>query len=378
LRETLMTLAGQSCQHFQLLLVVHSESTEAHQTIVRLVDEFPSDFTKRTTIFTCGRPGRAAPLNEALPHALGEYVAVLDDDDFVFGHWVETFKNLARESPGKLLRATSTRQNIDSLSGDRTRAASWFLMDWPGTYDALSHLIANSTPFMSVAFPRGLFHDLGWRFDEELSTIEDWQLTTRAAMVCGVASTPEVTSIYRWWNKHGSSLFEHPEEEWRKNYNRVIDMLDERPILLPAGTVRRIDGLLQQNNLLLASRDEFAARTAHLEQALSELQNQMIGHGPPLPAVELNSAAYPETRQILLDHINSTSWRLTRPFRWLSNMLRRRPGSGAALDRLPMSADQCAMLVHEIQTSTSWHLSRPVRYIGRMIKQGRHKNGRLH
>ena len=101
LREMLMTLAGQSCQDFELLLVVHSKAAAAYQRIGQLVGEFPSDLTNRVKILSCGRPGRAAPLNEALPHARGEYVAVLDDDDYVFGHWIETFKNLAKRKLGQ-------------------------------------------------------------------------------------------------------------------------------------------------------------------------------------------------------------------------------------------------------------------------------------
>ncbi len=42
--------------------------------------------------------GRTTPLNVGLPQARGDYVAILDDDDFVFAHWVETFQSLSGPS----------------------------------------------------------------------------------------------------------------------------------------------------------------------------------------------------------------------------------------------------------------------------------------
>ena len=35
-----------------------------------------------------------------------------------------------------------------------------------------------------------------------------------AALLCGVASTPEVTSLYRRWKRGYASHIEHPEETW--------------------------------------------------------------------------------------------------------------------------------------------------------------------
>ena len=34
-------------------------------------------------------------------------------------------------------------------------------------------------------------------FDDELAVLEDWDMLLNAALLCGVASTPEVTSLYR-------------------------------------------------------------------------------------------------------------------------------------------------------------------------------------
>ncbi len=65
--------------------------------------------------------------------------------------------------------------------------------------------MANYTPFMSIAFPRGAVHDLGLRFDETLDTTEDWDFIVRCAAALGVESIREPTCVYRWWVHTGSS-----------------------------------------------------------------------------------------------------------------------------------------------------------------------------
>jgi glycosyltransferase involved in cell wall biosynthesis len=114
LRDTLMSLAGQSSQDFELVLVVHSESETVNSVVRDIVSEFPPNFQARTNVVTCGRPGRSSPLNDGIAHAKGRYVALLDDDDIALGHWVETFERLAADAPnGALLRATCTRQDFE-------------------------------------------------------------------------------------------------------------------------------------------------------------------------------------------------------------------------------------------------------------------------
>lgn len=249
LREALMCLAGQTCRDFQLLLVVHGDDDVAHASVEALVQEFPTSFQQRVAVLKCTRAGRAAPLNDAVAQATGQYVAVLDDDDFVLGQWVETYKALAVQAPGSMLRAACARQEFSAVgqAGEPTlpRAMSWPTSSWPTQYDAIGHLYENLTPFMSVAFPATLFRDLDLRFDECLSTTEDWDFTNRVGMLCGVTNSPQITSIYRWWTNGESSSFSHSSEEWVKNRSRVISKLDSLPVLLPPGSVKRINMLTE-------------------------------------------------------------------------------------------------------------------------------------
>ena len=202
LRETLMSMAGQRLQDFEIYIVVHSPLPERVTVIENLVSEFPVSLTKRISVIQCARPGRSAPLNEAIEKVRGRYVSVLDDDDYVFSNWVSTFKQLASDGDVHMLRSVCVKQEYQVgafRSGEVPRAISWFKMAWPATYDAVSHLFGNFTPFMSVAVPIEAFRLLRLRWDELLSTAEDWELTTHVAMNFGVKCSSEISAVYRWW-----------------------------------------------------------------------------------------------------------------------------------------------------------------------------------
>jgi glycosyltransferase involved in cell wall biosynthesis/2-polyprenyl-3-methyl-5-hydroxy-6-metoxy-1,4-benzoquinol methylase len=392
LRDVLMCLAGQSIQSFELLIILHSGDLAARRDIEALVAEFPLEFRQRIRILTCERPGRAAPLNDAISEAKGEYIAVLDDDDFVFGHWVETFQELARESPGAMLRAVCARQDFEmnrSINPGRPRSLLWFQTVWPANYDAIAHLHANFTPFMSFAFPAAVFHNLGLRFDESLSTTEDWDFQQRVAMLCGVATTRKVTSIYRWWTNGESSIFLHSMEEWAANRQRILHKFDTRPVLLPSGTTSRVCQLIekvgelervqaqqvQHNNKLEQDQAQLVQRNNKLEQDQARLveRNQWMGRsllyqGITVPWSNASDQLGEFSKQFLTELVNSRSWRWTKPLRRAFQFLRGRTGSGLTVDEIPSSFADCQQLIWQVRRSHSWRFTAPLRQIRRMVR----------
>ncbi len=287
LRETLLSLGGQSDDDFEVLIVVH-KADEAREVAVReLVASFPENLSGRTTFAVCAEEGRAAPLNAAVGQALGSYVAFLDDDDFVFGHWVETFRGCATENPGKIVRAACVRQRVswrpDSLLGAHPSPTTWFEAAYPSRYDLMEHLYDNGTPFMSLAFPRSLFKDLGTRFDQSLSTAEDWDFTCRAAQLCGTASTPVITSVYRWWDNSPTSMTTVAHEDWKKNRLKVIAKLNNAPVLLPAGVTHSVVAMIERDlvtseRIVIADQREqqLYDRNIELDYREIELHNRAV------------------------------------------------------------------------------------------------------
>jgi len=266
LRDVLLCLAAQSCQDFELIVIAHKVSVEQQLVIERLIEDQPAYMRYKTRLILLDRGGRTLPLNVGFEAARGRYTAILDDDDLVFSHWVEVFRDLAdQDQAGKLLRAVTMEQDIESLNWSNGvsgfRVVGGLRKTYPSEFDLYTHLTQNYTPPMCYAIPSSVFHDLGVRFDETLDTAEDWDFEMQAAFLCGVASTPAITSIYHRWAMGESSYTVHSRHEWERDYYRILEKMDAAAHLFPAGTTRRIR--------------EQQARIGQLEREVAELHGMV-------------------------------------------------------------------------------------------------------
>ncbi len=329
--EALTALAGQTDTDFEVLVVGHRLSLDHQKAVERAIEDSPGWLRNKCRLIRVDDGNRTRPLNEGFAAADGRYIAILDDDDMPFGHWVETFRTLDQKYPGRLLRAATVRQDVVNITIGGLlglRATGPLQRVYAQSFDLLRHLHENQTPPVSLAFPRGAFHDLGIRFDERLTTTEDWDYLLRVAAVVGVASTPEITSIYRWWPTNESSRTVHSQEEWERNHNAILAKLDAMPLLCPPGTARRVCMLL----------DEAEARSDPAPERLARLR---------------------EVQEIF----NSTSWRITAPVRLLGRIL----GKPAANPDVIWHIDstQLVDLAAALRRSTSWRITAPIRRLRR-------------
>jgi hypothetical protein len=260
-----------------------------------------------------------------------------------------------------MLRTVTARQDFKMLGADgseRSRAESWFQLAWHTEYDAVEHLRTNFTPFMSIAFPVAAFSEIGLRFDESLSTAEDWQFSTRVAMLCGVRSAPDITAIYRWWtNGHSSSLLV-PRNEWGQNRQTVLARLNEQPVLLPPGSTAKIVALIDE---VLALRREVEA---YVQERTGGGPND--GAGSKSRKGRIDNRKRDRAQRLLKELLESRSWRSTKPLRITVNLLRGKVGSGLTLDDIPNSLNGNQRLIQQIQRSLSWRITGPLR-VGRRL-----------
>ncbi|MGT0191864.1 methyltransferase domain-containing protein [Burkholderia pyrrocinia] len=245
LRDVLLCLTAQTCQDFEVLVIAHKPEEKQYYAVKRIVEDLPEYVRNRVRVIRCDRGGRTAPLNDGFAAATGHYVSILDDDEIVFAHWVETFKKLSEKAAGCVLRATAAEQDIVSTSvrpdgalGYRTISA--ITTPYPSHFDFFEHLSQNYSPPLSLAFPRAAFQEMGIRFDESLDTAEDWDFEMRTAFVCGVESSPEITGIYRKWRSGESSFSIHSQDEWRRDYEKIVAKHNDQYHVFPPGTIKLI------------------------------------------------------------------------------------------------------------------------------------------
>lgn len=245
LREVLLCLSAQTSLDFEVLLVAHNVNANEWQAISLLIEQLPQLMRRKVRLLKCDVGTRATPLNFGFSHAKGHYVSILDDDDYVFAHWAETFKKLASTSSGMVLRAAASEQAITSITAEsekelRFRTTGAINCSFPMTYDLFAHLKQNFSPVFSLAFPRLAFESLGVRFDETLNSAEDWDFQMQTVLLCGVVSSPEITGIYRKWQSGESSFAVHSAKTWSDDYSKIVEKLDSKSHIFPPGTIQRL------------------------------------------------------------------------------------------------------------------------------------------
>jgi SAM-dependent methyltransferase len=353
LRESLLCLSAQTCQDFEVVIAGHNLDIDRQVAVEGLIEELQHDVRSRTRLLRVDGGGRSAPLNAGFQNATGRYVVAFDDDDLVFGDWVETFKALEATNPGQLLRATAIAQDWDRVrrpNGElASRAISGMRSLYPEHFELLAHIVENRTPLHSIAFPRVLFSDLGFEFDPDLSTAEDWDLIIRVAPLCGVACAPKITAMYRLWKDGDSSSVHHDEFEWKSNYIRTLRKIDSAPMLLPVGSATKLRRMYVDLERLQGKVDFDADSTV--------VPNVETDDGQRLEALRLR---YHEL-------VHSKSWKISAPLRMIMRIVRRH-GRPTDPRIWHMNERDLEYHIRMIIGSASWRWTR----ILRMINSGAH------
>ncbi len=241
--ETLLSLTGQSNTDFELLIMGHNLTDEQHQTVSGIISDLPDWMREKTRLIPVTGGTRTTPLNMGFEAAKGEYIAVLDDDDLVFDHWVETFYRMSLKNKGVILHSYTVIQDWEVVGGDfpnTPRAARAPKNTYCCDFDLIQELTLNKCPLCALAFPAYAYKHLGIRFDETLTTTEDWDFLMRTAFITGVANDPNITFLYRNWLNAENSASLHQKEEWMKNYKYVVNRFRETPIIMPVGSLDHV------------------------------------------------------------------------------------------------------------------------------------------
>lgn len=350
LRESLLCLSAQTDQDFEVLIAGHNLDVSRQIAVEELIEELHPDLRRRSRLIRIDGGGRSAPLNAGFEAATGQYVAAFDDDDLVFGDWVERFKELAVSNPGQLLRATAIAQDWDRIRHpDGTvfsRAASGMKSLYPSKFELLAHIVENRTPLHSIAFPRVLFSDLGYRFDPELSTAEDWDLIIRVAPLCGVACSSAITAMYRLWQDGDNSASAHDQFEWKSNYIKTLQKINAEPLLLPSGSAVKLRKMYMDLERFQGMVD--------LDEAEAGLGDVTLDDHDRIAAL----------RDRYHELVTSKSWEITAPLRALRRIISRQHWQREPKVWM-MNERDLEYRIHLILTSSSWRWTAILRNLRR-------------
>ena len=254
LRETFLSLAGQSCDDFEVLVMGHNIEKDAEKQVIQAIGETPEFLRKKIRYIPVFGGNRSTPINKGFEAARGEYAVLLDDDDIVFDQWVTSFKEKAKENPGSIIHAYVVSQKwsleLDGSGREILRAEDAPDNQFCKDFHYLNELYGNSCPVLGLAFPLFPFKEMGFAFDETLDTTEDWDYLMSLCGLCGVADVQEVTSMYRLWNNAENSHSVHSVEEWNANRSKIQDRIINRPLLLPKQYAKELIDTIEENKYI--------------------------------------------------------------------------------------------------------------------------------
>jgi glycosyltransferase involved in cell wall biosynthesis len=320
--ETLLSLAAQTSQDFEVVILAHDVMEAELAELSLLVESFDTEFSQKVRIVRVEGGGRARPLNVGVQRARGAYLAVLDDDDIAFAHWVEEFQRSASANPGSAIRTLVAEQPIEATSWGGTAGYATIgstSIPFPTEFDLWTHLFENYSPFCGYAIPRTCFTDMGVRFDETLAVVEDWDVILETALLCGVTNNPDVTSLYRRWQSTHSSFAIHSKDEWHRARDKVLARFDQRTLPMPPGTLSDYHRLYQElvmrremtDHLVFernVARDESSGRGEEISQFAEHLRTTTIERNVAIEQADRTQAE--------IERIHATmSWKMTKPVR---------------------------------------------------------------
>jgi hypothetical protein len=289
LEDNLTSLAAQTNRDIEVIVCCHDTADEDFAAVNEVMGRLPRWLVDRSRAIRVEGGGRARPLQVGVAEATGRYVAFLDDDDLALCHWVDEFAKLVKLHPGAVARAGCATHSIDEETWDCGTGYTQIgptTTPYPLEFDLVAHLVGNRTPNCSVAIPRSCFTDLGMSFDDELPVLEDWDMLLNAALLCGVASTPEVTSLYRRWKQGYASHIEHPEETWDLTTWSIRARFDARPVLVPPGSVSRLTQMEMTSNTVAQLQSDLDALKESLASSTEEVADLWVEKGQLLARVE--------------------------------------------------------------------------------------------
>lgn len=275
---------------------------------------------------------RSAAANRAMAAARGSYLIFLDDDDWMMpGHIARLAEVLLRQP-----HAQAVYTGIGLVDGEGKPMGQVF--DIP--FDGIRQLAGNLTPIHSVLFKASVAAH-GCRFDEALDRLEDWDFWLQLAKLAPMVHLPGVSAVYRIHESSGVHNDSGPLGEasgriyakWETQWSaQQIGQIMQRVWAFPEMEARAAEAraqLLLAEQGLASSQATVAQQmacitqqTAIIEQQASNLANQQAQADAMLRDVQARLAHVEEQRLAML---RSSSWRLTRPVRWVGHVLKRSP-----------------------------------------------------
>ena len=181
LEEAVFSLAIQHYSDLETVIILQNGTEELKRAVEEIINHQPWPSTPRHQILSISIPqggdGRSTLLNLGIKHAVGRYLAFLDDDDVVYQHGYEILIGQL-VSGGRAMaiggcRTARTRQEANCwyVSGKET--------SFPWGRSRLDLFQRNFVPIHSYVIDRSRISDFELYFDDAFPLLEDYDFLLR-------------------------------------------------------------------------------------------------------------------------------------------------------------------------------------------------------
>lgn len=314
LGDALATVAAQSWPAIELIIVDATGKGQAPDGLDR------SRYVLVNQHSPLDRPQAA---NAGLQAATGDYLLFLDDDDWISPDHIQQLVTALNQSDAWACFSNTRKALSDGTLTDE-------VIDERFSLTKLRR--DNFMPIHSVLFSRQLL-DAGCRFDEDLAVYEDWDFWLQCSQHTTFAKASHIGAYYRTGGDSATMLNEHSQRyepghpmadararvlhKWRAiwtgtEWNEVLGLVDQTPALME--THSALVTAHQQLTETHTTIERLNGELAELHALREEHQHLQIAHA------ELN-LAHEALDQGVREILNSFSWRVTAPYRYLRRRL---------------------------------------------------------
>ncbi len=276
---------------------------------------------------------RSAAANRAMDAARGEFLVFLDDDDWMMpGHIARLAEVLSKHE-----QAMAVYTGIGLVDGDGKPMGQVF--DLP--FDAIRQMSGNLMPIHAVLFKASVLLQ-GCRFDESLDRLEDWDFWLQLARLAPMVHLPGVSAVYRIHDSSGvhtdpgpsgaanGRIYQKWESQWTpQQIGAIMQRVWTHPELETQladsrGQLAQAQQQFQESQATVAAQMAcIAQQAATVEQqtqamanALDQLQQLQQRAETLAHEVQVARANQSHAETQLNATLHSSSWRMTRPWRW--------------------------------------------------------------
>lgn len=315
--DALDSIALQTYPNIEVVIV--NAKGANHQTIGEWCGHFPIKLIERNE-----QLGRSLAANVGLDEAIGEYLIFLDDDDLFYPEHIAILISALQNQNHS--RCAYAGVSVEHYRGGILSTTD--LLNQPFLRQKLWE--RNYLPIHAVLFARSLLAD-GCRFDETLDVYEDWDFWVQMTQYTDFIHIDRVTACYRNYGHSGFGLEADKIfirkarsvyfNKWKSIWSgeQVSELVEYRETLF-----EKLQNQLQEQK---AKCNEFKREITEYQQAITKYGREIAEYQQAITKYEREIAKYQreivEYKQDVNALYNSSSWKITAPYRQIGLQVRR-------------------------------------------------------